>query len=294
MMKFLLYLICYIFYPFSFLVPRSKKKIAFGSFRGAFNDNAKYLFIYASTYLKDYDICWISPNRNTVGLIRSLGLKAHFVASPAGIWHALTSKFWYINCYTSDIMFCLSGNAVVTDLWHGVGLKKCEFNIDSGALAKRYVEKNFWECYYHPECFRRPNYLISTTPFQSQMFAKAFRIPMQKCLDLGYPRNTILLDNEAEREQFIQRYEAEPVKQLIEKIKQYDTVYIYMPTWRDSQREVFVQNFNLQQLNDALAKQNAIMLMKPHANTLVDSKIFEQYHNLHFITANIDTYAILP
>ena len=44
-MKLLAYIICYIIYPFSFLFPRSRRKYAFGSYRGTFADNAKYLFL---------------------------------------------------------------------------------------------------------------------------------------------------------------------------------------------------------------------------------------------------------
>ena len=39
-MKFLKYLLSYLVFPFSFLVPRSRKMIAFGSFRGGFDGNA--------------------------------------------------------------------------------------------------------------------------------------------------------------------------------------------------------------------------------------------------------------
>ena len=46
-MKTLAYVICYLIYPFSFLIPRSKKCLAFGSYRGSFSDNSKYLFLYA-------------------------------------------------------------------------------------------------------------------------------------------------------------------------------------------------------------------------------------------------------
>ena len=44
--RFIVYTICYLGYPLSFLFVRNPKKYAFGSFRGSFNDNAKYLFIY--------------------------------------------------------------------------------------------------------------------------------------------------------------------------------------------------------------------------------------------------------
>jgi peptidyl-dipeptidase A len=93
--KFIVYSICYIVYPFSFLFARNKKKYAFGSFRGAFNDNAKYLFIYTNENRKDIDAAWLSLNRQTVEHVRSMRMKAYCTYSPKGIWHALTSRYWF-------------------------------------------------------------------------------------------------------------------------------------------------------------------------------------------------------
>ena len=73
MIKTLAYFICYLIYPFSFLFPRKKKRYAFGSFRGAFNDNAKYLFIYANEHFDGKEAVWISKNSSTVKRVRSLG-----------------------------------------------------------------------------------------------------------------------------------------------------------------------------------------------------------------------------
>lgn len=291
-MKTILYLICYCIYPFSFLVPRTKKKIAFGSFRGAFNDNAKYLFIYAVEHGFAKNVCWLSNNRKTIQLIKSLGLPAKWVLSPGGVWWALRSKTWFVNSYTSDIMYCLSGNADVVNLWHGVGLKKCEFNVTSGALAKRYIERQFKEVFYHPEVFRRPDWFISSTDFQSQMFASAFRLPIEKCLNLGYPRNSMLVKNNEDIKQFISRYESPNTLNLIEQLAQYRKVYIYMPTWRDSQLNVFSQQFDFNHLESILAQQNAFLLLKPHANTKVDN--IRETNHIRFIDGKTDVYGILP
>ena len=66
MMKFLAYLVCYCIYPLSFLFPRNRKKWAFGSFRGAFNDNTKYLFIHVSEQKPEIHSVWLSVKRATV------------------------------------------------------------------------------------------------------------------------------------------------------------------------------------------------------------------------------------
>ena len=127
---------------------------AFGSFRGAFYDNAKYLFIYATQHYPNIEMAWLSENSNTVALIRSLGLKAYKVTSLKGVWYALTSKYWFFNAYTSDIMFCLSGGAVCFNLWHGVGIKRIEYNITSGPLARMYQKKDLKNMFFHPHILR--------------------------------------------------------------------------------------------------------------------------------------------
>ena len=291
-MKTLAYIICYLIYPFSFLIPRSKKRLAFGSYRGSFSDNSKYLFIYAAEHCKDLDVCWLSVNRQTVKHVRSLGMPAYWVLSPIGAWKALRAKYWFINSYTSDIMYCLSGNAVVINLWHGVGLKKCEFNIKSGALADRFVKKTFKERFYHPESFRRPNYLLSSTEFQSVMFASAFRIPTERCLELGYPRNQILPWPKERVKAFVEKYEPKETSELIQRMEQFDKVFIYMPTWRDSQLNIFTQQFDLEALNKVLADQNALMLLKPHPNTQTND--ITSYSNIKLVNRTTDVYGVLP
>ena len=79
---------------------------------------------------------------------------------------------------------------------------------------------------------------------------------------------------------------------LVEKIQQYKTVFVYMPTWRDSQRDCFANGFDLEAFNQCVAAQNACVLMKPHANTIIDKSI--AYSNLFFLDGNVDMYCILP
>ena len=291
-MKSLAYIICYLIYPFSFLMPRSKKQVAFGSYRGGFNDNSKYLFIYAAEHRKDLDVCWLSVNRQTVKHVCSLGLQAYWVLSPVGVWKALRAKYWFVNSYSSDIMYCLSGGATIVNLWHGVGLKRCEFNIKDGVLADRYVKQTFKERFYHPESFKHPDYLLSSTEFQSKMFASAFRISLEKCLNLGYPRNEILKKDQVDVLNFVEKYEPASTHQLIDTIKSFDKAYIYMPTWRDSQKNVFAQQMNLRKLSEVLKKQNALLLLKPHPNTIVDS--IYQADNIVLVERTVDIYGVLP
>lgn len=296
MIKFLGYLVCYCIYPFSFLFPRSRKKWAFGSFRGAFNDNAKYFFIYASNHLKEKNCAWLSINRKTVKLIRSKGMKAYHILSPQGIWFALTSKYWFYNAYSSDIMFCLSGNTIRVNLWHGLSMKRIEFRITTGPLADRFAKRTLKERYYHPETFQRPSYVLSSTGFFTTDFAESFRIPVSQCLEFGYPRNEILLWTDEERMRFVECYEPVETKELILKLKSsnYEHVFLYLPTWRDAQRDLFVKHFDLKRMDALMRERGSLLLLKPHANTVVDDSIVDGLTNILLFRSTFDIYPILP
>ena len=294
MMKFLAYLICYCIYPFSFLVPRSKKKWAFGSFRGAFNDNAKYLFIHVTEQMPDIDCAWLSVNRTTVRTIKEKGLKAYHVLSPAGIWFALRAKCWFFNAYSSDIMFCLSGGAKLVNLWHGLPLKRIEFDIESGILADRFVKKTLKERYFHPEVFKRPDYVVSSTELFSEVFARSFRIPLERCLNLGLARNEILTWPEEKRRAFIDRYEPTETLDLIGQMGNFDRVFVYMPTWRDAQNDFVTAGFDFKSMEEVLSENNALLLIKPHANTFIDPVILNGLARIKLLPSTLDIYPVLP
>ena len=293
-MKFIAYIICYLIYPFSFLFPRSRRKYVFGSYRGSFADNAKYLFLYSTEHGdRDIDYIWLSTRRATVKKVRSLGLRAFWVLEPRGVWHALTSRYWFVNSYTSDIMFCLSGRAVCINLWHGVGIKRIEYNATSGPLADRYMKKDKYDVFCHPESFRKPDWVLSSTPYQNHFFSTSFRIPVSRCLEMGYPRNRILTTSEEERSRFVGRFEPQQTSELISRLKGYNKVYIYMPTFRDSQLTVFTQCMDLERLNRIMADTNSMLILKPHANVRLTEN-FSSLTNIMLASPIMDIYPILP
>lgn len=294
-MKFFAYLVCYCIYPLSFLFPRNKRKWAFGSFRGGFDGNTKYFFAYVSEQMPEVDAAWLSTNKSTVEGIRRKGLKAYYVLHPRGVWFALTSKFWFFNAYASDIMFCLSGNAKLVNLWHGLPMKKIEFDIDTPPLSDRYLKKTIKERYYHPESFKRPDFMLSSSPMYSEMFSRAFRIDISRCLELGNPRNDILSWPEAQRMAFVERFEPESTRQMIADLKSggFNQVFIYLPTWRDSNYDFLGKDFNLETVDKVMKECHSLLIFKPHANTVIKEVDSSKFTNVIILSAKTDFYPIL-
>lgn len=294
-MKFLVYIVGYFIWFLSFLIPRSKRIWVFGSFRGAFNDNAKYLFIHVSSTQNIVNPVWISYNSATIRLIREKGFKAYSIFSPKGLYYALRGKYYFFNSYTTDICFFTSGKAIRINLWHGVGLKKIEFCIDKGPMYNRYVKQTFKEYFYFPQVYQRPDYFISSTDFQSVKFAQAFRIHEDQCLNIGYPRNDLLVMEEAKRQSFINSFEDLEVKAFIQFFEKYDRIFLYMPTWRESQRNLFAEHLDLDRMNSLMLDQNSLLVLKPHANTIISNKDqFAHYSHIVLLNNRIDIYPLLP
>lgn len=276
-------------YPFSFLIPRNGKKIAFGCYRGAFCDNSKYLFI--ELVEKGRDVVWISTKRSTVAQIRRMGLPAEWGFSPRGAWRALRSRYWVVSAYTSDIFWAFSGGARVLNLWHGVGVKRIEYNSLSGPLYDRYIRRTFKEAFFHPESYRKPEYLVVGSSELTPMFSSAFRIPESRCIECGYPRNAILNVAPKQREEFVTRFEPAFTTDLCDKLASYSRVWLYMPTWRESQREIFSQGMDFNSIQRVMQERNELLLLKPHSNTIVGG--IDSCSNIVLLDNAMDVYPLL-
>ena len=180
------------------------------------------------------------------------------------------------------------------NLWHGVGIKRIEYNITTGPLAKRYQKKDLKDVFYHPQSFRKPDYVLSSTPFQTHFFSTSFRVDPKVCLPFGYPRNEILLCSEQERRQFVDKYCDFLEFSLIERMQAARRVLIYMPTWRDSQLSLFTESMDLCRLDDVLRDKGDLLLLKPHVNVSVQGKDCNNLSNIIFVKRTVDIYPLLP
>jgi len=285
-LSFLLYLTSYLF-------PRKKSKWVFGNYvTDQFGDNPKYLFLYLNKYHKDIRAIWITRDPRIVNELRSMGLEAYLKNSKRAVYHCLTAKVYFYSAFAEDINFFTSGGAMLINMWHGVGLKKIEFNMTRGSLADLYHKKKWRYRFNSPWRFKRPGYLLSSSPFQSIPFASAFRIPLDRCLNIGYPRNDVLLMPEAARQELISKFENKETIPYINKLKAFSKVLIYMPTWRDSPTFLKDLDLDFNKINSIMQAKNELLILKLHVNSanipaagLSNVWIFPWY---------LDVYSIFP
>lgn len=277
--------------------PRSNKLWVFGSYKNSFTDNSKYLFIHVTEKNPEIRAVWITSDNTVIETIRAAGGIAFQRWSLQGVLSVLRARHWFVSAYVSDINAHLSRGANLVNLWHGVPLKKIEFDIENGPLARvfhspTFLEKNL----FHAPIFRTPDYVLSTSSFvTANSFAPAFRISQDKCLEFGYPRLDPLTWDDTEEQQWLAKWGTSSILALKAKAKQFDHLYVYMPTWRDANPNFLSEaGFDFVTLNRDLQKKNALLILKLHAATPSGSlKMVEGFSNILAMNPHDDIYPLL-
>ena len=94
----------------------------------------------------------------------------------------------------------------------------------------------------------------------------------------------------------METYESESTLNLIAKLKEksFYHVYIYLPTWRDSQSAFLPSDFDLHTMDETLRSKNDALILKPHANTFTDGEAAAGLNNIFLLPASLDIYPVLP
>ena len=125
----------WLLYALSFVFPRRRNLWVFGTAEDGFFDNSIYFFQYVSRTRTDIEAVWISNRDDLIRRLRERGFRVEKRRSFRGLWACLRAKYYFINHYLPDIHFFASGGATLVNFWHGVPLKKIEFDIDTGPRA---------------------------------------------------------------------------------------------------------------------------------------------------------------
>lgn len=279
--------------PFSFVIPKSKQKWAFGSNMG-YTGNAKHLFIYVNeNYNGKIKPCWITDKKQELENLKSLGKPVAYKWSLKGMLFALTAKVYFYNSYVSDINEYTFGNVIRFNLWHGVALKHIERT--KKIPDKKYISKNPFIKFRFFRFLIRPSYVLTSSPTQSELFARSFAVNEKQCVEGTYPRNEILQFEKEKLREYISRNEYDDkILKLFDSMEKFQHRIIYMPTWRDSGRNFLKQiGLDLEKLDKTLQDINGCLILKLHPATNLDIDM-SKLSNVIMLDNNIDIYPLLP
>lgn len=308
-MKFFLFLVRAFFnrpfekivYHVSGFYPRNKKLWVVGAQKKQFYCNPKHFFISTLTAKPEGVVCvWLSESGETVQKIRNLGFPAEKTSSIKGIYYRLRAGFYFYNCSIKDIGFSLSKKAVCVNLWHGIPLKKIESDQEKPSVKGKTISEKamadwFLRIFDPRFCFRDSYVLSSSRYVTEKYFLSAFRKEAEFFVEVGYPRTDIFFKAADEMEQFVRLYEAD-LYSLIGEVKKFDKVFLYAPTWRDTEVDfIEMSGLDLQAVNDWLESVNSCMLVKLHPYTKIDLSDLKcgQFSNIKLVDQMVDLNPLL-
>lgn len=258
-------------YLLSFLSIRKKNIWVFGSY-GNFNDNSRYIFL-SMLEKKDIKSIWIAKNYHELNQVKKISKNCYYKYSFLGIFYCLIAKFYVYSAYVSDINYFTVGSAIKVNLWHGIPLKKIEFDITKGEIAHIF-NGSLISRFFYPWVYIKPDLLLSPNEYVSEYsFEKAFRVSKENIIIHTYPRVINLIE----------------MKLNYIKSNEKRFTFFYAPTWRDSNPNFIndlILNFDI--LEDFCIKNNAKILIKLHSNTKIKFD-YSKYKFIEFLDNSIDS-----
>lgn len=255
-----------LFYLISKLIPKKNTIWVFGAWFGQrYSDNPKAFFEYINHHQNHVNAIWISKDPLVVADVRKLGFKSYTETSFLGLWYQLRAKYAFVCQALQDDIFapCIGKRTKVINLWHGLPLKKIMYDV----FGDKIKTKNKWGKFVDaisPYDKVRNDYLIATSTETQNTLSQAFRLPKNRTLITGFPRNDTFLNSS-----------------IIAEDKPFQC--IYMPTFRGgmgTECDLFAQyGFDIQQIDTTLKANNIVLVLRMHPVNKPPKYIIEEINN---------------
>ncbi|MFX1320931.1 MAG: CDP-glycerol glycerophosphotransferase family protein [Promethearchaeota archaeon] len=260
-----------------------EKLIIMGAYYGAaFLDNPKYLFEYLNKN-SDYKLVWIAKLREVSRVIRKKGFYVVSFFNFMTIKFLRKAKYIFIAHGAEDILpVKFSPKTTIFLTWHGTPIKKINEGLENSYIYSKWADIFRLELRFDQFI----DYLLTATGNEKEheILVKSFKILPKKILDLGYPKNDILFNqNKIFIANLMKKYQ---IPSNIEKI------ILYCPTWRADLKLNFVfTSLDLKKLKNLLEEINALFLIKAHK--FVKEINLEDFHNIKLVDKDADIQELL-
>ena len=301
-----------IFFILSLVIPQSKKILVFGDRGGnRFTDNSRYLFFYYNYFIKDMKCIWLTKNLKILNYLRSKGFECYFSNSIMGIYYGLRSSWHIFNYSEEDTSIYTAKFRKNLNLFHGTAVKYCD---------RKYFKKKDYKSLKN-KIFKKINNFRYTLFKSYSVYANSNKSFIPWISWEGYfPKNkfhgslvsnlqrNIMVNNNKNYDLNLFRTDNE-ISIIKEINKNKKKIIGYFPTFRFDSKELFIdvnEDDQLNDLNNFLEKNNAIMVIKKHQNSYLDDgnsfynpkfdiiKKLGNYKNFITMGYDVDLASVLP
>ncbi|MCC7486328.1 MAG: CDP-glycerol glycerophosphotransferase family protein [Burkholderiales bacterium] len=279
-------------------VPKTKGLWVFGSWHHSFSENSKYLFLYVASHRKDIRAVWITRSPDVVKQLNARGYEAKLANSFAGLLACLRASIYFFVWTSNDINFFTSRGAVRVNLWHGSPIKRINWDIQHGPLARIYHHPSWMESWVrYPDMLQKATYVLARSNYEiDYCLASAFRLPKEQCLNLGHPRLDALLSS---REEVIRLTEAlcdDRTESLVKHFLAFRHVVLYMPTWREAHPDFLpATGLDPDRIHALCADTDTLFAIKLHPNSPVSAfeRVAQKSNRICLIRGTVDPYPLM-
>lgn len=277
-----------IFLYISMIIPKDSTSIIFGAWYGnKYADNPKYLYEYILKHEKMLKPMWITANIEVYNELRRDNKPVLLMGRVQSVLKVIRAKYFFVcTDETKDIGILESqfiGNAVVVNLWHGVGGGK-KIGLDDISWRKYLLSpKNRIEAYFKKVPLRK-SYFSYTSEEMKRIFKSAFEIADDKFIRAGQVRNDMF---------YTPGYNTVAIKKEWFKNSR---IILYMPTHRkEGKQKMDIEYlFDLQTLNAFCENEGCTFIIKKHFYHAKESTDLTLYPNIYDLTSQqIDSNELL-
>lgn len=262
----------------------------FGSYK--WQGNPKALMMYMQEkFAETHETWWIADNKEDAAYITNLGYNAVSINSKKAKGLFENADVYVTENYRESYPETINPDAIVLNLWHGVGLKHVELGLDEKVdVADNIVRK--WARNY--SLFKNNVRFLTTSQAMEDHFKADMKLSDEQVVRGPYPRNVVYSSLESS---------------LIKKLKvsgydldSYDDVYAFVPTYRsfsNSQGEFKKLIPNLDAVVSKMVETNSLFIVKLHPQMQSDESFlaaneeFADNKNILFWRDEDDMYEIM-
>jgi len=249
----------------SLLIPRNRRLIVFGAWFGKkYADNSKYLYEYMLKE-KKFRCYWVTESRKVYKNLQEKSMPVILKGTIKAFIVQLRAKYYVTSNGINDVSSCLLGGALNVELWHGIPVKKIEY--DDRITRKESLLKRIYKKILGIPVKKR--ILITTSETMVKIYRSAFRERVSNIHIFGQPRNdTFFCDSEYEDE-------------VLDKCRG-KKIALYLPTHRNEgkKRIQLEKILDFRAINEICIRNNYVFLIKMHFFHFQDSVDLSEYSNI--------------